>query len=183
MVLAGQGRFNQLVLNKEIDNRKGLTLADIALVKSELRGWEVEELQTVLNFITLPLDYTVLTFSVKDLGSLSKLLPKKTLASLLAAVSAYKVFEDSINDFLTNFVTKIQSSLTSFDVLVALDVLALVASIALLIVVIVTFFRSFSTHTKRKQVKQILPKLLKDVLEEKQSQHYHSRQFPKRWLK
>lgn len=183
LILVGRGKSDKVVLNKEIDNREGLTLADIALVKAELRKWDTDKLQEVLDFIGLPMDHTVFSLSVKNLGPLRNLLPKKLIAPLLAAVSAYTVFQNYINSFLTEFLTKIQTSLTSFDLLVVLDVVVVLAYVFLVALILFPFFSSLSGDTKRKQVKQILPKLLKEVLEEKQSQVNRSRQFPKRWTK
>lgn len=167
LILDGQGKSNQIVVNKAINNRKGLTLADITLVKAELRKWDTDKLQEVLDFIGLPTDYTVVSLSVKNLRPLRNLLPKKIFASLFAVVSAYTVFPNYINSFLTEFLTKVQSSLNSFDGSVVLDILAVLASVFFVILPLFPVFRSLSGETKRKQVKQILPKLLKEVLEEK----------------
>lgn len=183
LILDGQGKSNQIVVNKAINNRNGLTLADIALVKAELRKWDTDKLQEVLDFIGLPTDDTVFSLSVKNLGPLRNLLPKKIFASLFAVVSAYTVFQNYINSFLTEFLTKIQTSLTSFDLLVVLDVVPLLALYFLVTLLLFPVFRALSGETKRKQVKQMLPKLLKEVLEEKQSQVNRSRQFPKRWTR
>lgn len=169
LILDGQGKSNQIVVNKEINNRKGLTLADIALVKAELRKWDTDKLQEVLDFIGLPTDYTVASLSVKNLGPLRNLLPKKIFASLFAVVSAYTVFQNYINSFLGEFLTKVQTSLTSFDGSVVLDILAVLAYVFLWTLLLLPGFRALSGEIKRKQVKQMLPKLLKEVLEEKQS--------------
>lgn len=169
LILDGQGKSDQIVVNKKINNRRGLTLADIVLVKAELRKWDTDKLQEVLDFIGLPTDYTVVSLSVKNLGPLRNLLPKKLIAPLFAAVSAYTVFQNYINSFLTEFLTKIQSSLTSFDGSVVLDILAVLAYVFFVTLPLFPVFRSLSGETKRKQVKQMLPKLLKEVLEEKQS--------------
>lgn len=183
LILDGQGKSNQIVVSKAINNRKGLTLADVALVKAELRKWDTDKLQEVLDFIGLPTDYTVFSLSVKNLGPLRNLLPKKLIAPLFAAVSAYTVFQNYINSFLGELLTKIQTSLTSFDGSVVLDILAVLALLFLGALLLFPVFRALSGETKRKQVKQMLPKLLKEVLEEKQSQVNRSRQFPKRWTR
>lgn len=138
-----------------------------------------EAIQNVLDFIELPIEEKEMAILPQ---SVRKPLPFES-ALLFLAPTVYEVIKTFVNDWLAKVISELENDLKSNYFKLIIILFLMLGLLIISLIFILAIVRRFSKETKRKQVKQILPKLLKDVLEEKQSQHYHSRQFPKRWLK